>query len=102
MIRISSRLLVMALLFTGCMNMQIVSQYDSANPVPEKVTRWSWFWGLKQPNDVNTDPLCSSICVLTVENNFGYALITTLSLGIAVPMTVTYECCPHEPEPGEF
>ena len=102
MIRTLYSLLLIVMLLTGCMNMRIVSQYDSANPVPEKVTRWVWFWGLKQPNDVKTDELCSSLCMVTVKNNFGYALISTFSLGIAVPMTVVYECCPYEPEPGDF
>lgn len=94
--------LIMLQLLAGCMNMRVVSQYDSSNPVPEKVTRWTWFWGLKQAVDVKTDQQCSSICMLTVKNNLGYAIIATLSLGIAVPMTVEYSCCPFEPEPAEF
>lgn len=101
-VRIFSAQLIMLLLFTGCMNMRVVAQYDSDNPLPQEVTRWAWFWGLKQPNDVKTDASCSSICIITVKNNFGYALISTLSLGIAVPMRVTYECCPYEPPPGEL
>lgn len=95
-------LLMLLLVSGGCMNTRIVAQYDSSNPVPQEVTRWSWLWGLKQPDDIKTEPSCNSICIVTVKNNFGYALIATLSLGIAVPVTVSYECCPYQPEPGEL
>lgn len=102
MVRLFSSHLVVLVLLSGCMNMRVVAKHDSSNPVPESVTRWTWFWGLQQPNDVVTDPSCASICMLTAKTNFGYLLISTLSLGIAVPMRVEYSCCPYEPPAGDL
>ncbi len=101
-LRLFSSHLVILVLFSGCMNMRLVAKYDSSNPVPKNVTKWTWFWGLQQPNDVVTDASCASICMLTAKTNFGYLLISTLSLGIAVPLRVEYSCCPNEPPPGDL
>lgn len=95
-------IIVLLLVCYGCMTTRVVANYDRDNPVPNEVTRWSWFWGLKQSNDIKTEEGCNSICIVTVKNNFGYALITTLSLGIAAPVTVAYDCCPYEPAPAEL
>jgi hypothetical protein len=87
---------------TGCMNTRIVATYDSDNPVPQQVTKWNYFWGLVQPSDVETGSLCENICQVTVKNNLGYIILSSATLGIVVPTTVEYECCAHEPDPGNL
>ena len=87
---------------TACMHMRVVTANDSNNPVPNKETHWTYFWGLKQYRDIYTDERCKSICKVTNVNNFGFILISFLTLGIAVPQSLEYECCPYEPPPGEL
>lgn len=95
-------ILAVAGLLAGCMNMRIVAQYDSNNPVPVSETRWVLFWGLMQPNDINTDEHCESICNVTTKSTIGHILISTATLGIAVPLSVEYECCAFEPPIDEL
>lgn len=84
------------------MHMRVITVNDSANPVPNRETHWTYFWGLKQHRDILTDESCKSICKVTHITNFGYILISAITLGIAVPQSLEYECCPYEPEPGTF
>ncbi|MFA0963724.1 hypothetical protein AB9P05_18100 [Roseivirga sp. BDSF3-8] len=104
MMRILQCLLLISLLTIseGCMNLRVVSQYDSADLQPHQVTEWVYFWGLMQPNDSRTDELCESMCIVSAKTNFGYLLIGALSLGMAVPMQVVYECCPYEPPASDI
>jgi hypothetical protein len=87
--------------FSSCMQMRIVAFNDSNNPVPEKVTRTTYFWGLKQREGIRTPEGCSSICSVTTKTNMGQILLSTVTLGIVVPQTVEYSCCPYEPPPAE-
>lgn len=84
------------------MHMRIVAVDDSQNPVPNKETHWTYFWGLKQYRTIRTDESCKAICKVKAITNFGHILISALTLGIAVPQSVEYECCPYEPPPGEI
>lgn len=81
------------------MTTKVVTRYDSDSPVSRRLTRWNYFWGLKQPVDVQPEAPCASICQVKAKTNFGQILISAVSLGIAVPMTIEYDCCPTEPEP---
>lgn len=90
------------LLLASCANLRIVSTYDSDNPAPVQVNRTSYFWGLRHPVDVKTDLTCKSICQITVKTNAGHVLISAITLGIIVPQSVEYFCCPEIPIPGEF
>lgn len=87
---------------SSCMHMRVIAVNDSANPVPNRETHWTYFWGLKQHRDIQTDETCKSICKVTTVTNLGYILISALTIGIAVPQSLEYECCPYEPEPGTF
>lgn len=92
----------MLFILSSCMSTHIVAKHDSDNPVPEQVTKWNYFWGLVQPEVVETGSLCKSICQVTVKNNLGYILLSAATLGIVVPTSVEYECCAHEPDPGDL
>jgi hypothetical protein len=87
---------------SSCANLRIVSKYDSDNPAPIQVNRTSYFWGLRQPVDVKTEASCKSICQITVKTNAGHILIAAITLGIVVPQSVEYFCCPEVPIPGEI
>jgi hypothetical protein len=90
------------LLMSSCANMRIVSKYDSDNPAPIQVNRTSYFWGLRQPVDIKTDPTCNSICQITVKTNAGHIILSAITLGIVVPQSIEYFCCPEIPIPGEL
>lgn len=92
-------LMVWWVFLTSCAHVRIVARYDSDSPVPIVVKKTAYFWGLKQPNDIQTDPTCSSICNVTAQSTFGNVLIAAITLGIVVPFTIEYNCCPFEPEP---
>lgn len=54
-------------------------------------------WGLVQSPKRITTPICDSLGVngmseVTVKNNFGYALITVITLGIWSPARVEWKC----------
>lgn len=87
---------------SSCANLRVISKYDSDNPVPVKVTRVSYFWGLQQPVDVVTGPDCKSMCQVKVKTNFGQVFLSAITLGIVLPQTMEYYCCATEPNPGEI
>lgn len=84
----------------SCMHMRIVAVNDSPNPVPNRETHWTWFWGLVQHPDIPTGEGCRSICKVKAVTNIGQILVSAVTLGIAVPQSLEYECCPYEPPPG--
>ena len=92
-----------ALLLTlsACMQMRVVAEYDSDNPLPRKATRWAFAWGLVQPNDI-VDEDCATLCLVETRTNLGYILISALSLGLAVPLSVEYQCCAYDPGEGHL
>lgn len=91
--------MVMLTVFASCANVRIVTRHDSDSPVPNVVKVTSYFWGLRQPNDIQTDNTCSSICIVTAKSTFGNVFIASITLGIVVPFYIEYECCPFEPKP---
>ena len=56
-----------------------------------------FFWGAIQSPKQVTTPVCDSLGVngmaeVTVKNNFGYALITVVTLGIWSPTRLEWKC----------
>jgi hypothetical protein len=88
--------LVCGTLFTNCYSYRIATH---AQPGTEFQTRTahSFFWGLVQsPKEIST-PICDSlnvngVSVVQVQSNFGYSLITVLTLGIWSPMKLQWKC----------
>ena len=89
--------LAASLLFlSSCYSYRIATH---AQPGAEfnSVTAHSFFWGLVQnPKEIAT-PICDSlnangVALVQVKNNFGYSLITVLTLGIWCPMKIEWKC----------
>lgn len=64
---------------------------------PNVATANAYFWGLIQKPATITTPLCDSlgssgVSEVVVKTNFGYALITVVTLGIWCPMRVEWRC----------
>ncbi|MEO8763900.1 MAG: hypothetical protein ABI416_06425 [Ginsengibacter sp.] len=89
----------------SCSTTRIVSKYDcdtfENNPLNKK-TSWSFLWGLVQPKDFN--PKCDSrsnhMNKVTIKNNYGFAFITVITLGIVMPQRFEWCCTPYSPPPG--
>lgn len=102
-----SKLILLVLFFIflqGCYHYHInTSGFDPSTNYKRKTVN-SFFWGLVQQNIVasNCDSLkINSLDEVHVKNNFGYALITVVTLGIWSPMTIEWKCskpCPREGE----
>lgn len=89
---------------TGCrsnMILRVTATDDSDIPTPTKVRRIIYWWGQKQPFDIRTPEHCPSICKVQTTTNFGDIFISFVTLGIAVPQTLEYFCCPDDPAPSE-
>jgi len=95
-------LLTILLTGSGCMTTRVVSQYDTntiANSPLNRRTTWTYAWGLVQPKDIN--PKCSPsfnhLNSVSAKTNFGYLLLSVVTLGIVVPMQVEWTCAPPDP-----
>ena len=56
-------------------------------------TLWCSLWGTRQQN-INTDQTCvnNPTAEVTMSGNFGYTLLTVLSLGFVSPIDVEWKC----------
>ena len=84
------------LLFSSCYSYRIATHAQPGTEI-NSVTAHSFFWGLVQnPKEIAT-PICDSlnttgVALVQVKNNFGYSLITVLTLGIWCPMRLEWKC----------
>lgn len=95
-------LLGIALIVQSCSTTKVISRYDCdtfANNTVYARTTWSYAWGLVQPKDINPgcDPRFNHLNKVQVKTNFGFALITTVTLGIVIPQRVEWCCAPYSP-----
>lgn len=86
------------LLFSSCYTYRVTTQAQAGTEVNKTITAHSYFWGLAQkPPDFIHTPICDSLGVngmseVTVKSNFGYSLITVVTLGIWSPMKLQWKC----------
>ncbi|QNP51556.1 hypothetical protein [Hymenobacter qilianensis] len=87
---------------SGCMTTRIATIYDcdtvANDPNSTKVVT-SYFWGLKQPADIK--PPCDSrfnhLNSVTVNTNFGYFLLSLVTVGVVTKQRVSWCCAPYTP-----
>ncbi len=93
-------------LFSSCYTYRVATQAQPGTEVSKK-TAHAFFWGLVQkPPEIHT-PVCDSLGVngvaeVTMKTNFGYALITVVTLGIWSPMKVEWKCSKPCKKSGEL
>ncbi|MBY0426557.1 MAG: Bor family protein [Cytophagales bacterium] len=83
-------------LFTleSCYHYRVIPKDTAVSTLPKPKVVYAFFWGAVepkkelQPDDCNGNGL-SKVYVTT---NYGFALITVLTLGMVTPMTVQWEC----------
>jgi hypothetical protein len=103
-------LITAGLLFQGCYHFRVsTSHFDPSTEYKKKCVH-SFFWGLVQKRNNGIDVVASncdslrinSIDEVRVTTNFGYALITTATLGIWCPMQVEWKCAKPCAREGEI
>lgn len=91
-------MMMSAVFFTSCYSYRVATQALAGSEISKPVTVNSFFWGLiKSPKDDVHTPICDSLGVnglseVTVKTNFGYALITVVTLGIWSPVKMQWKC----------
>lgn len=94
---VSLWMISVTLLSSSCYSYRVATNAQPGSEVSKLVTAHSFFWGLIQkPKQIQT-PICDSLGVngmaeVTMKTNFGYALITVVTLGIWSPIKVQWKC----------
>jgi hypothetical protein len=95
-LRIPSVLLACSLALCNCYSYRVATHAQAGTEFQTR-TAHSFFWGLVQnPKEIST-PICDSlntngVSIVQVQSNFGYSLITVLTLGIWSPMKIQWKC----------
>lgn len=92
-IKFSAWVLVTLMILSGCANIKLIAKYDSDSVEPHHATRYSYFWGLKSPTDIEAKCDSKSICKVKTRVTVPQVLITTFTLGIVIPQNIEWECC---------
>jgi hypothetical protein len=93
----------------SCMHYRVTA-IEGDGVLEHRATRHVLLWGIiEEPiyvaaNAANPEHRCSSNALqeVTVSTNFGYALITVLTLGIWAPADVEWNCHAGESRSGDF
>ena len=102
--------ILFALLLSSCaVSDTVVSRHYSDQPAQAKKlshvgkTHWSYFWGLlKQDEWTAGCQAGSNMSRVKVKTNAGFIIVSFLSLGIAVPQKLEWDCSPPARDDGEI
>ena len=93
---------LLLLVFSSCsVSDNLVAHYNSDQPARAKhlthvgKTHWSFFWGLiKQGDWAAGCQQGSNMSQVRVKTNPGFIIVSFISLGIAVPQKLEWDCGP--------
>ncbi len=93
-------LFVVLIALQACSTTNIITKYDCNtavnNPV-NRITTWTFAWGLVQPKDI--DPKCepsfNHLNKVVVKTNIGFILISAVTLGGVIPQRIEWCCAPQ-------
>lgn len=102
------RTIVFTISFTalqGCYYTRVLTSHNDPSTNYNKKMASSFLWGLVQHDVIATD--CDSLQLKSIDEvrvttNFGYALITVVTLGIWCPMQVEWKCPKPCPRVGDI
>jgi hypothetical protein len=102
--------LILAVLLTSCaVSDSVVSRHFSDQPAKAKQlshvgkTHWSYFWGLLKQDEWPAGCQSGShMSRVKVKTSPGFIIISFLSLGIAVPQKLEWDCSPPARDEGEL
>lgn len=89
-------LALLTVLTSSCYTARIETHAQAGSEVSKQNVNF-FFWGALQSPKRITTPLCDSlgsngVTEVTVRNNFGYSLITVVTLGIWSPARLEWKC----------
>ena len=86
---------------TGCYHYRVSGEEVPVGSEAKQSTLWSSLWGTRQQN-IDTGQTClnNPTAEVTMSSNFGYALLTVLSLGFVAPIDVEWKCAKDRPSSG--
>ena len=90
-------IIILGYSLSSCYSYRVATHALPGSEISKTITAHSLFWGLVQnPREIHT-PICDSLGVngmaeVTMKTNFGYALITVVTLGIWSPVKVEFKC----------
>jgi hypothetical protein len=94
----SLRVALVFLWLTGCYHYRFTPVGPDHEPIPpatepEAVTVWSFGWGLiSQPLIRPSNCQGNGAAEVTTTTNFGFALLTVITLGVVAPLEVEWRC----------
>ncbi len=97
-----SLLLALLLGASGC------AYYHLRSPEPTPATEYrgetlhAFFWGAIEEERIADNCVSNAIDEVRVRNNYGYALITVLTLGIWMPLDIEWRCAKRPLDDGEI
>jgi hypothetical protein len=88
--------LSITLIFSSCYTARVATQAQAGSETSKQTVNF-FLWGIIQSPKRITTPVCDALKVngmaeVTVKNNFGYALITVVTLGIWSPTLIEWKC----------
>jgi hypothetical protein len=89
-------LVAIVVLTEGCYHYRISMRGEAATE-PHKKTMHALFWGLVQENQFADNCQGKGIHEVRVSTNFGYVLVSVVTVGIWVPMDIEWSCAREAP-----
>lgn len=88
--------LSLTIIFSSCYTTRVATHAQPGAEVSGQTVN-HFLWGLIQSPKRVTTPICDSLgstgmAEVTVKNNFGYSLITVVTLGIWSPTRIEWKC----------
>ncbi|HMH22287.1 MAG TPA: hypothetical protein VK563_10945 [Puia sp.] len=95
-IRVPLTLAISLFFLNSCYSYRVATKAQAGAEINTRTAN-SFFWGLVQKPQEITTPICDSLnangmAEVVVKTNFGYSLITVLTLGIWCPMKIEWKC----------
>ncbi|RKH65687.1 hypothetical protein [Corallococcus llansteffanensis] len=91
-------------LTSACAHYRVQAPGHAGAPAtePEGEVLWSLAWGLVQEQPRVDNCQDQALAEVTQSTNLGFALISVVTLGIAMPQRVEWRCAKAQPSPGEL
>lgn len=94
--------LALLLLQSGCYHYHVFSLPRDPATDYERETVVAYFWGLMQPDTAAEDCLSGALNEVKVSTNFAYLVASVATLGVVVPLEVSWRCAKEPPVDGEI
>jgi len=100
--RAHAMIVAVAIGLAGCANYHLRSPEPNPATGYKHATLHAFLWGAIEETEVADTCESDAIDEVRVRNNYGYALITVVTLGIWMPMDVAWKCRKRPLDSGEI